>query len=788
MTTPTEQRTTAAAGSSPGFALSDEQIQIIRHPLGCHGKVLATAGSGKTTTMAERVVALTNEHAVAPGAIQVLMYNRHARAQFRHRLAAIGLPREMHPPVDTFHSYAYRLLPDMAHREDWMSNPDRAGSELRRAIQTVLDRRFPPDAQLDPTARQERRERSEQLVAHLLEPAREAIMLWKNANIPPDQAGYDADPATAHFYQEIYQEFEDRRRQARNAITYDDFLPEVLNRLEKEPELLERTAGPLQHLIVDEYQDINLAQQQLIELLASRGADLLAVGDDDQTIYEWRGARADYILGEFQNVFDNKPHRVYKLTRSFRFGYHIAQNAQNVIRHNPNRLNKDLLAHRPGQDSQVRICAGGNGAKPAAQLADRLSSLLAQPGVAPDQVRVLGRTHGQLNKFALELLRRKIPHQALGHASFLQAAETRDLLNYLRLAQAIHRPHAREPESSLLRAVMNRPNRFIANTDRERIMEYAGRAGCSLLQAMRATARPDGQPPRLTKLQNLERLADLLESIADRQPAPPAHEILRETLQRSGLEGHYTSSYGYGEAAQQRRITLQTLLDYAQATGMTVDQFLRHTDAADPAFGRPEAEQVKLMTIHTAKGLEFDYVLLPECAEGAMPTLISGGDPTYDARNPRRAPKPAEWLENERRLFYVAATRARKALYIALPDPDSEAKPSRFLEEMEPEATADIAGQLPAAMQGLENDLPGALRRWNDQHSIVRLVKQAYSLDLPEELYPAVAAVQLSRAEKPFGYSRQYDRPHRPSRADREQNLTAHLREYMLQSVMSLNT
>lgn len=132
-----------ARSAGPGFTLSAEQLQIIQHPLDCHGKVLSVAGSGKTTTMACRVAYLIEEHGFALQSIQVLMYNRDARSQFRRRQLAIGLPREQHPPVDTFHSYAYRLLADRETRDDWMSSPDRAAVELRQAIQSVLERRYP---------------------------------------------------------------------------------------------------------------------------------------------------------------------------------------------------------------------------------------------------------------------------------------------------------------------------------------------------------------------------------------------------------------------------------------------------------------------------------------------------------------------------------------------------------------------------------------------------------------------------------------------------------------------
>ena len=789
MTSPAAHaRSSVPAPPAEPFPLSPEQLQIVQHPEGCHGKVLSVAGSGKTTTMACRVKHLIQDLGHPPTALQALMFNSLARRQFRERLTQVGLPRHLHPPVDTFHSYSHRLLDQMKDREDWMTRAEPANTALRQALQSVLDRHYPPAADASGAARQERRERGEQLLAYLLDPAKEAIGLWKAANIPPAQAGYDADPGTAALYREIYQEFELRRQLARQAVTYDDFLPEAVAFLDRNPERLQAVHAALRHLIVDEYQDINLAQQQLIERLAQGGADLLVVGDDDQTIYEWRGARADYILGEFQNAFDNKPHRVYKLTHSFRFGYHIAQSAQNVIRHNPNRLSKELLAYRPEQPARVTLCQGRNGTAPSVELAESLENLLRQ-GVRPPQIRVLGRTYNQLNRFSLELLRRGLPHKILDRAPFLQSPECRDLLNYLELAAVLNQPPGPKTED-LLGRVINRPNRFLSGADRQAILEHAALPGQSLLTGMAAVARPQGTPPALNKLRNLEQLAQLLAEMNARMhpagPKPAAAPLLEELLLRSRLEQYYALNYGYGEASRQRCLNLHTLLEHAARTGLDWERFLQQAQATDPAQGRPESEVLLLMTIHSAKGLEFDYVFLPDCAEGAMPTLVSGGDPTFDERDPRRAPKPAEWLENERRLFYVAATRAKKELFLAEPDPGPERKPSRFLEEMEPEVTAAIAAQLPAAMAGEKNELTAVLRQWNDQHSIVRLVKQAYSRDLPPELYQEVAAVQLSRAEKPFGYSRQYDRPHRPSRAEREEGLARQIQEYLMQAMLTL--
>ena len=256
--------------------LTDEQTQVINHPDGYHGKVISVAGSGKTTTMAHRIKHLLHERQTSPHQIQVLMFNRYARTQFVEKLAEIGVEEEKRPRVNTFHSYAYSLIKAGGFRQ-WFGNTEElAHVALLKAKDRVCREFGLCEGDLD------------------VEEAGKAIGLWKGSLTPPSRAGYDGVYAEA--YVSVYKEFE-RDRRTNNAITFDDFVPLAVDELAKNPDLLHSIARRLKYIIVDEYQDVNLGQEKLIECLAQGGGDVLVVGDDDQTIYEWRGARSDYILG-----------------------------------------------------------------------------------------------------------------------------------------------------------------------------------------------------------------------------------------------------------------------------------------------------------------------------------------------------------------------------------------------------------------------------------------------------------------------------------------------------------
>ena len=695
-------------------------------------------------------------------------------------MTEIGVGEGRQPPVNTFHSYAYGLISPQGFRQWFGDTEELAHLMLVKAVSQVCRDMDLDEDDLD------------------VDEAKQSIGLWKGALIPPSRAGYAGVNGDA--YVAVYKEFEKGRLES-NAITFDDFVPLAVDMLANNYRLWQAKSRSLRYIIVDEYQDVNLGQQKLIECLARGGADLMVVGDDDQTIYEWRGARSDYILGEFQSTFTNKPHRTYKLSNSFRFGYSIAQSSYNVILHNSNRLDKHLISSNPARDSHVTLITNSErseedepGGYANRRLAEEIIALVKDQGVAPSDIRVLARTYAQLNPFSTELMLKKIPFKVLGRAPFLRAGESQALLDYVRVAAKLDEI----PNDAAVRQflnIANKPSRYLARRDIQRMLTDGRQGGLTLGELLYETIQDSRKFSRGSARANLEDLTSLLDEVHGKlqlEEETLAGPLLKWIDQEVGFQHHYEDYYGRGEASLTRINTLRTFIAYAHQVGLNWKGFIRHVDNADTTLGRPENEWIKMMTIHTAKGLEFDYVIIPDCTEGYLPVIGSNDDPTYDTAHTRRTPKAAEWIENERRLFYVGATRARKGLFIGAPklmpqidgkpgagwngtlkpsrssespggSPEhglvTKMKPSRFLEEMEWEPTQAVATEMVRAARGESNELVEVCQRFSAYHHIIIPVKEVYVRALPNSfnLLPRLARVVLSGAARVFGYKQEYD-------------------------------
>ena len=738
---------------SESTMLTEEQKQIINHSDGAHARVLAVAGSGKTSTMVYRICHLIRNRGIKKHQIQVLMFNRLARIEFIDKLAEQGLSRGEQPHVDTFHSYAYRVAQANENIQWFGEYEGLATLELRRSIDTVIKKLRLEEDELG------------------LEDARRAISLWKGALIRPSEAGYTGPNGEA--FVSIYREFEERRLR-NNAITFDDFVPLAVALIGRDKNALEKHAGPLRFVIVDEYQDINLGQERLVEILASRGADVMVVGDDDQTIYEWRGARSEYILREFMSTFDNKQHSKYSLSHSFRFGYSIAQAANNVITHNTNRNEKTLLTHDPAKGSQVTLVTddlapGGHANR---HLVEEIVTLVKAKGVRPPEIRVLGRTYAQLNSISTEFLLQQVPFKVEGRAPFVKAGECQVLLDYIRVATQLDSVPS-EASARLFGNISNKPSRFLSRRDVENMFHEGRQSSQSLRDLLFQTVQDPTLFRRESQRDNLEDLLSVLEEI-DRKirntPELPAAKLLNWIDNEVGLQDHYSRYYGEGDESLIRIQNIEALKRYARHTDLTWQNFIDHVDRIDTTRGQPEELWIRLTTIHGTKGLEFNYVFIPDCQEGFMPVFIASNDPTFDKLDPKREPRPAEWIENERRLFYVGITRAKKGLFVGAPvlssgaqqeqkgSQESNATPSRFIEELELEQTLAIDKELvPAARGETGHQLLPKCQQFAAYHTIIGVVKEHYSMHFTDQVRAKLATIQLAGAERPFIYKGRYD-------------------------------
>lgn len=689
-----------------------EQQAIIHHPLGQHARVLAVAGSGKTTTMVQRVKVLVTEKQQDPRRIRVVMFNRMAREDFERKIAREIPDVGLRPKVYTFHGLAHKLREDAAkfrptigRMEGWFDDKEELALIcMHRAIDSLL-REGMIDEDID--ARD----------------ALDAVGLWKASLIPPERAGHRTNPDLALVYRR-FEEF----RQRQPAITFDDFVPVAMELFKQDPSFRRQWEGRMKHIIVDEYQDINYGQQQLVRILAGHTADVMVVGDDDQTIYEWRGARPYYILQGFQEDFSHKPIKDYQLSRSFRFGPLIAQTAYNSISLNKQRQFKPLVAHSFQWEGGISILTDESeqSTQISVSMAQEINNLVRQQRVPPQRIIVLGRTFVQMEGLQTIFIRYKIPFRVVGKAPFFERDENRTLIDYVRLALALnlqakelrpwhsvktqrveedayqardYRRHTLQagPSGEAIRmvlAVANTPSRMLARKVLQQAIERGASLGLTVSASLETLLDPENSPLRAERRESLQELLDFLYRIAEQlgqKSAPKAGEFLSWIIDTLDYQKHFTNYYGEGEASSERINSVGNFLSFAAATGQTMTEFVDYLSRLDPTLGLPENKLITMTSVYRTKGLEFDYVFIPACTEGNMPVHLAQTVEVYDTQHqvPNHPLSPP--LEGERRLFYVALTRAVKQVYIgtiALPTRGQQSRSgimlgSRFLEEMQ---------------------------------------------------------------------------------------------------------
>jgi DNA helicase-2/ATP-dependent DNA helicase PcrA len=739
--------------------LTPEQEAVIHHPFGRHARVLAVAGSGKTSTMAHRIKYLVMERNVNPNSICVLMFNRLARQHFQKRLEEVQVPVRYQPQVHTFHSFCYHFIEEMRKAgllppmiDFWLEG--KAGLiwlYINIAINNLESRKAFPPGQVDP----------EEVI--------EAIQLWKGSLIPPPRAGYHGNP----YVPLVYAEFE-KHRARKNALTYDDFIPLTVAILETEQSVSRRWCNRADHVIVDEYQDVNYGQQRLIELLAGQRADAMVIGDDDQTIYEWRGARPNYIIREFQTVFANKPHADYKLSRSFRFGPVIAQCAYNTISFNTTRVEKPLVAHFKELPAQIHIVEGSS-EQPVdtnRELAEQVVVLVKGEGVKPKNIRVLVRMFAQLSGLETEFLARQIPYRVLGQAPFFERREIRVLLDYIRLALSLSHPATKQAERWLL-SIANMPSRMLPRNALTHAMEMAQLHGATTKQALMTLVDSSETPLIEPQRDRIIELVTFLERICERVMSEPnllAGNLLRWLIDSVGYLKHFDNYYGNGEEAFDRKCAILYFLDYTTSTRLRPTEFIEHAKRLDTTRGAPEDQQIVMTTIFRAKGLEYDYVLIPQCEERYMPCLYGTGNRTFDTARLVQEPEPSETIENERRLFYVAITRARKEIYIGTSSPPAQGRqgrssnlPSRFLDEIQLEPTVKVMSAVQRLASGVhraEGELIASVTHFGGFRRIMENLITRYLPDIGDRsLIGKVTEIVATSPAFPFAYRFAYPPP-----------------------------
>ncbi|MCW4148275.1 ATP-dependent helicase [Halomonas sp. 18H] len=613
--------------------LTAEQQAVIHHDEG-HARVAAVAGAGKTTTMAARVHYLLGS-GVPPKRILVLMFNRSAREDFQRRLASMAPSGQALPDVRTFHSLGHRLTQSLCR---WgVLAPRRLLSAewqlerlLRQASLNVLS-----DAV-------ERRDAA--LEGDRLETLAHFCGLVKAEMMAPEalfeRLNYDPD---TDYFPAAFNEAE-RLLQSEGVMTYADLLYRPLQAIEADSALRSRVEGFLDHVIIDEYQDINAAQQRLLAVLAGKRASVMAVGDANQCIYEWRGARPDTMLENFTTTFGEATD--YPLSTTFRHGHALALAANHAIAANQRRPDQLCLAATHNPDTRLSVGQGGR------QLLDALIDWQAQGRVLSD-VSLLVRSWALSVPFQLALLQAGIPFRLAREDRFVfRLPLVQALAGYLKLSR---RPTLlQDPEQLTL--LLAQPTPFVA---RERLQRLAR-------QLASRQAWPENHDPVISDLKPIQRRTlkkrwALLCELPQLSAWPPA-KLLQYVVDTIEAEKTLKRAAARRDKGEEDVRLLDVLIEQAQSVS--------DPDAFIELLERPvenQAAGVLISTVHGAKGLEWPFVAVVGVNEEDFP-YYSRDNPLTDDR-----------LEEERRLFYVAITRSKEQLLV-LHDGGAH-RPSRFIAE-----------------------------------------------------------------------------------------------------------
>jgi DNA helicase-2/ATP-dependent DNA helicase PcrA len=619
--------------------------------------VLAGAGSGKTRVLVHRIAWLIRAESIAPDRILAVTFTNKAAREMRNRIESLLNIPPQNLWIGTFHGIAHRLL-------------------RRHAKEAGL----PTSFQILDTDDQQR------IVRRLIKslglddnrwPAKQA--LWyinahKDEGRRANHLGESGDPFERQM-QEIYRAYEDLCNRS-GLVDFAELLLRALELLRDSPELLDFYQRKFRHVLVDEFQDTNRIQYAWLRLLTQNNHNLFAVGDDDQSIYSWRGAVVEN-LQHFQR--DYPGHLLVRLEQNYRSTGTILAAANALISQNQNRLGKNLWTDFHAGEP-ISIYSAFNEVDEAHFTVNRIQRWTEQ-GHARRDIAILYRSNAQSRQFEEKLVALGIPYRIYGGLRFFERAEIKDALGYVRLVNNRH-------DDAAFERIINTPVRGIGTRTLDVLRDLARSERISLWQAMEQLIADEAIPSRSRK--PLMTFQWLIQSLADRVDDLDLATTIQAIIEHSGLVNHYQKDRD-GQA-EQRQENLEELVNAARQFGQEPDldpelslmeQFLSHAalEAGEKQSGDSD-DCVNLMTLHAAKGLEFDLVFLVGLEEGLFPSLQSLEDPGR--------------LEEERRLCYVGITRARRRLILTHAESrriygkELYPRASRFIRELPVELLEEI--------------------------------------------------------------------------------------------------
>lgn len=610
--------------------------------------VLSGAGTGKTKVLTTRLAYILSQGKASPwNCLVVTFTNRAAREMTQRARNMIG---DMVDSVwmGTFHGICVKILRQNAELAGLRSNFTILGEDDQRRVikqiceaQGIDDKKYPPQGLLD------------------------KIQLWKDKGLTVDKLNPEFH---GNVLTDVYKRYQARLLEL-NCVDFGDILLYTVNVLRTHPEVLQKYQERFKYIMVDEYQDTNVTQYLLLRLLCQKYRNICCVGDDDQSIYSWRGAEIENIL-RFEKDFEDA--RIIRLERNYRSTANILEAASAVISHNRDRLGKTLKVAEnspavQADNCKIKVISTYSGSEESAYIAEEIENIY-RSGIRYSDIAVLVRTAAQTREFEEKFMAEAIPYQVIGGPKFYERAEVRDILAYLRV---IFQPH----DDLALERIINKPTRGIGAKAVEKFQTEARNSGISMFMAVEKILSM-GLLSGKTKT-NTEQLINNFKIWQQNAQALTPDEIADQVIEDSGYMEMLKNDKS--AEAEGRIENLHELINVMSDHDKypTLEDFLEHVSLVMDNDSPLDNNKVTLITLHSAKGLEFDAVFLPGWEEGLFP-------------HQRSLDCGEGALEEERRLAYVAMTRARRKLYILtamnrrIYGQWQNNIPSRFINELPP--------------------------------------------------------------------------------------------------------
>ena len=655
MTTSLSARASAARSQMYLDDLNDEQRQAVET---INGPVLmlAGAGTGKTRALTTRIVHILNLRKARPNEILAVTFTNKAAREMKNRIKFnIGDVIEGMTWVGTFHSICVKILRSNAELVGLKSNftildTDDQLRLLKQLIQAenIDEKRWPP-----------------RLLAHLIDS-------WKNKALRPDNIPTNEASLFNGRGVELYS-FYQQRLKSLNAADFGDLLLHVVTILQNNTDILARYQRQFRYILVDEYQDTNIAQYLWLRLLASSHQNICCVGDDDQSIYGWRGAEVGNIL-KFENDFKNST--VIRLEQNYRSTEHILGAASHLIHGNKERLEKTLWTDQSG-GNKVKLIGHWDGDEEARWIGDEIEAAelgnSSKDSVSPENIAILVRASHQMRAFEDRFMTIGLPYRVIGGPRFYERAEIRDAMAYFRAAIS-------KEDGLALQRIINKPKRGIGDKAQQKINLEARNNNISLLDAAKSLCEKEELSGRAKKeLKILLAQLDRWHRISLDKTFNHI-ELAEIILEESG----YTDMWG-NEKTPDAPGRLENLKELVKALDQfeNLQGFLEHVSLIMENETDDNALKVSIMTLHGSKGLEFKHIYLPGWEDGLFPSQRSMDESGKFG------------LEEERRLAYVGITRAEELCTISFVANRrifgqwQSALPSRFIDEL-PEEHIEI--------------------------------------------------------------------------------------------------